>query len=166
MTVDSFGKRVIARLDIVSARNKKVLDRTEKAKEILSNKVMPIVNKNLKTNEFLKGALREIYSVLEEDGEELSQAHLELQETTTSLAAAVKLLEDAGFDFANIQTISQENIWLGNHLPTIKRAVEIFDIPLLEIALDESDQERFEDIAHAVQRSGKKRENKPPQEEP
>jgi len=67
-------------------------------------------------------------------------------------------LDQAGLDLANIQTFgSNDEIWLGDHLATIKRALTVFNLQKLEVALDELDTERFEDIAHTVRRSGQKR---------
>lgn len=152
-----FGKRLIGRLDEATNRNKQALAKNEKARQNLS-KVLPSITKSLQGNQVVMAAMREIYSSLEADGEELSTVIGELEDAKSSLEIATTLLDQANFDFANISTFANDEIWLGDHLPTIKRVVDIVNLQKLEVALDEADQHRFEDFAHAVRRSGQKRE--------
>ena len=154
--MSDFGTRLIQRLEKAKGRNQVALENNQMAKERIV-KALPILEKDLQGNQIVLAALREIYSVLEADGEELQSVYAELKIACDSLETATNLLEQAGFDFANIQTFSNDEIWLGNHLPTIKRALDVFNISLFEQALDDLEKERFEDIAHAVQRSGQKR---------
>ena len=154
--MNDFGTRLIQRLEKAKTRNQQVLNSNRTAKDKL-DKILPILSKNLKGNQAIMAAWREIYSVLEADGEELQTVYAELKLTCDSLETATNLLEQAGYDFSNIQQFSNDEIWLGNHLPTIKRALDVFSISLFEQALDVLEKERFEDIAHAVQRSGQKR---------
>lgn len=182
MTTD-YGRLLIQRLDEAEARTVKTLStsnialrNTDIAKEKLV-KVLPILEKDLKGNQIVLAAIREIYNTLEADGEELSTAISELKETDEllhtakdSLKLTIDLLEDAGFDFINIKTFSKDEIWLGNHLPTIIRALQVFNLTpmddgnasLFEQALTSPklEQERFEDISHTIQRAGRMRELK------
>lgn len=155
--MSDFGRRLIGRLEKATDRNKQVLANNEKARESLG-KALPIIDKNLQGNQIVLAAMREVYSALEADGEELSTVKADLEEAKARLEISDGLLEQAGYDFANIQQFSNDEIWLGDHLPTIKRVVDIVNLQKLEVALDEVDQERFVDFAHAVRRSGKKRQ--------
>jgi hypothetical protein len=167
---EDYSARLIQRLEEASVRNDQVLRNSEIARtknELARAKLsqaLPVLSKTFQGNQVILSAIHEIHKALEEDGKELSNAIIELKQVkdlletaTDSLETAIKLLAQAGFDFANIQTFSKGEVWLGNHLPTIRRAIDVFNIPLLEIALDDADKERFEDIAHAVKRSGEKR---------
>ena len=156
--MSDFGTRLIQRLEEATKRNQQVFDRSESAKAKLA-KALPILTKELEGNKIVLAAMREIYNALEADGEELSTVILELKQAKDSLEVATTLLEQAGFDFSNIATFSNDEIWLADHLPTIKRVVDIVNLQKLEVALDEVGKERFEDIAHTVKRSGQKREN-------
>lgn len=153
-----FGARLIQRLNEAVGRNEQIFSQNEKAKQRLK-KVLPDLSKNLQGNDVYLRALAEIYSAMQTDGEVLQGNIIELKEAIVSLEFATNLLEQAGYDMANIQTFSKDEIWLGDHLDTIKRFVEIVNLQKLEVALDEADKERFEDIAHAVKRSGEKRQN-------
>lgn len=159
-----FAKRLLARLSDVANRDEQVLANN---KEVVGHikKAMPIIDQTLEGNEASMIAIREVvgllkvaYGVLESDAEALSQTKAELKEARDVIETSNKLLEQGGHDLANIQTFSNDEIWLGDHLPTIKRVVDIVNLQKLEVALDEADQERFVDIAHAVRRSGKKRQ--------
>lgn len=165
----AYAARLIARLDEAANRNQQIFNKDQSALDKL-NKVLPTLSKRLKGDEVVMAAIREIYSVLEEGAEESQSTIVELKEAKDSLEMATNLLKQADYDFANIQTFSNPEIWLGNHLPTIKRALNIFNlvpfednISLFEQALDSLEKERFEDIAHAVKRSGQKREKGPEQ---
>lgn len=122
-----FGRRLMARLQEATDRNQQIQSRNERAKEKL-NKAMPAIAKSLQGNQVVLAAMREIYGALEADGEELSTAIVELKEARDSLEMALNMLEQADFDFANIQTLSQDSVWLAEHEPTIKRALEIFNL--------------------------------------
>lgn len=156
--MSDFGKRLLSRLGEATDRSDKTLANNQNAVKSL-DKVMPIIDKNLEGNQVVLRALREVYSALEGDGEELSTAKGDLQDAKAALEISNNLLEQANFDLDNIKTaFGNDSPWFGNHLPTIKVFTEVLDIPLWEIALDETENERFVDIAHAVQRSGKKRQ--------
>jgi len=155
--MSDFGNRLLARLSVATDRNQQVLKKNEKAKEKLSRN-LPTLSRVLQGNQVALAAIREVYGALETDGEELQTVIVELKESRDLLDLAKNLLEQADYDFANIQTFSNDEIWLADHLPTIKRVVAIVNLQKLEVALDEADKERFEDIAHAVKRSGEKRE--------
>lgn len=161
---EAYATRLIRRLDGAARRNQLIANKDLTALEKL-NKVITTSIKGLKGDEAVMAVLREVYSILEENAEESQSTIVELKEARDLIQMSCKLLEDAGFDFANIGTaFGAEDVWLGNHLPTIKLALNIFnliprdnDISLFEQALDSLDKERFEDIAHAVKRSGQKR---------
>lgn len=162
---DDFGARLIQRLEEAADRNQQVLRKNEIARDKLE-KALPVLTKTLKGNHVILEAMKEIYTTLQADGEELSATLIELEQAKDSLQIATKLLTQANYDFSNIQTFSDDEVWLGNHLPTIRRALEVFsvipqddnNISLFEQALDDLEKERFEDIAHTVKRSGHKRE--------
>lgn len=162
---DALGTRLLARLDQATSRNQKVINNNKIAiKQI--DKVLPRADKLLGGNSVISEAMHLIADTLREDGEELSQMNGELLEAKAALEVSNSLLAQAGLDFSNIQTFAKDEIWLGDHLPTIKRALNVFnlvpkgagDVSLFEQALDSLEKERFEDIAHAVKRSGQKRE--------
>lgn len=163
--MSDFGKLLIRRLEKAADRNQGVLDNNKAAVHKLDI-VLPILEKDTEGNQIALAAMREVYSLLETDGEIRQSTIAELKEAKDLLQKSATLLEQAGFDFANIQTISNDEIWLGEHLPTIKRALEVFstkpaaegETPLFDQALDSLEPERFEDIAHAVKRSGEKRQ--------
>lgn len=156
--MSDFGTRLIKRLEEAANRNQQIRDKNQTAKEKLE-KALPVLTRSLKGNQIVLEAIREIYGALEADGEERQSTIVELNEAKDSLEMAVNLLDQAGYDFSNIQQFSNDEIWLGDHLPTIKRVVEIVNLQKLETALDEAENERFIDFAHAVKRSGQKREN-------
>lgn len=161
--MSDFGSQLLARLDKATNRNEKVQKNNEQALEKLDRN-LPTLNRSLQGNQVALAAIREVYSALEGDGEELQTVIVELKEAKDQLEITKSLLEQAGYDFANIGTAfgGGHDVWIGNHLPTIKKVVDSVDIPLFEIALDEAEKERFEDISHAVMRSGKKREEANP----
>lgn len=164
MSDEAYADRLTRRLDEAASRNQLIADKDLTALEKL-NKVIITSTKGLRGDEAVMAVLREVYSILEENAEESQSNIEELKEARDLIQMSCKLLEDADFDFANIETaFGAEEIWLGDHLPTIKRALNVFnliprdnDISLFEQALDSLDKERFEDIAHTVKRSGKKR---------
>jgi len=155
--MSDFGARLIRRLQAAADRNQQVLEKNQGAKDKLA-KVLPILEKDLQGNQIALAAMREVYNLLEADAEVRQSTIAELKEARDLLEKSATLLEQAGFDFSNIQQFSNDEIWLGDHLPTIKRVVDIVNLQKLEVALDEADKERFEDFAHAVKRSGEKRE--------
>lgn len=165
--MSDWGKRFLARMEAAAARDQHILDDIEVAKKKITVKVVPALERDVKGNEIALAAIREVYNLLEADGEARQSNIEELKETEVLLEKAATMLEQAGFDFANIKTIAaNDDIWLGHHLPTIKQALAVFsitpmddgNISLFEQALDSLEKERFEDIAHAVKRSGEKRE--------
>jgi hypothetical protein len=156
--LSDFGARLIKRLEQAATRNQQALDNSQGAKEKLA-KVLPILERDKQGNQIALAAMREVYSLLEADGETRQTTIEELKEAKGLLEKSAALLEQAGFDFDNIRTISNDEIWLADHLETIKRVVAIVNLQKLEVALDELEQERFEDFAHAVKRSGEKRQH-------
>lgn len=162
----AYADRLIKRLEAAENRNQQISNHSITALEKL-DKVLPVLSKRFKGDEAMMALIREVYSVLEEGAEESQSTITEIKEARDSLEITINMLKEAGYDFANIQQFSNPKIWLGSHLPTIKRALEIFDtqpaaegeIPLFDQALDSLSKERFEDIAHAVKRSGEKRQN-------
>lgn len=166
MSDEAYATRLTRRLDEAAKRNQLIANKDLTALEKL-NKVIITSTKGLRGDEAVMAALREIYSILEENAEESQSTIVELKEARDLIEMSCKLLADADFDFANIETaFGADEIWLGNHLPTIKRALNIFnlipqehDVSLFEQALDSLEKERFEDIAHTVKRSGQKRES-------
>ena len=162
----SLGRIVWERLDERVSKNSQAHRRNLEAKNKITDVIIPAVTKGSKVNQTVLAAIREIYTVIEDGDEESSQILEELNLVRDSLDITTSLLEQAGLDLPNIQLIAgNDKVWLGNHLPTIKRALEVFntlpattgDISLFEQALDSLDLERFEEIAHAVKRSGNKR---------
>ena len=153
----ALGKRLWERLDQRASKNAQVHQRNLEAKNKINDVIMPAITRGSKVNQSVLAAIREIYTIIEDGDEEQSQTFSELELVRDSLGVAMAMLEEAGFDIANIQTFSNDEIWLADHLPTIKRMVDIVNLQKLEVALDEAKKERFEDFAHAVKRSGEKR---------
>ena len=154
----SLGHMVWKRLDERASQNAQAHQRNIQAKNKITDVIIPAVSRGSKVNQTVLAAIREIYTVIEEGDEEQSQTLIELQSVRDTLEITINMLEQAGLDIANIQTIARnDEIWLGDHLETIKRALTVFNLQKLEVALDELDTERFEDIAHTVRRSGQKR---------
>lgn len=161
-----FAKRLLARLGDVANRDEQVLANNKEV-AVRIKKAMPIIDQTLGGKEASMIAIREVvgllkvaYDVIESDAEALSQTKAELNEARDVIEISNKLLEQGGHDLANIRTFSNDEIWLGDHLETIKRVVDIVNLQKLEVALDEVDKDRFEDFAHAVQRSGQKRQDR------
>lgn len=162
----AYAARLISRLDAAQERNQQISSHNLTALERL-DKALPVLSKRLKGDEAIMAVIREVYSVLEEGAEESQSTITEIKQARDSLETALNLLKQAGYDISNIQTFTKDKIWLGNHLPTIKQALEVFntkpasegEISLFDQALDSLDKERFEDIAHAVKRSGDKRQS-------
>ncbi len=142
---EALGPRLLARLDEATDRNRQVLQKSERAKEKLG-KNLPTLSKVLQGNQIALAAIREVYGALEADGEELQTVIVELKEAKDLLDVAKSLLEQAGFDFANIQVFSQEQVWLSDHPPTIKRALEIFNLSKVKQALKEIAPTRLEEL--------------------
>lgn len=154
----AYAARLIGRLDEAAARNQNISNHNHTALERL-DKVLPVLSKRFKGDEAIMAVIREVYSVLEEGAEESQSTITEIKQARDSLEIALNLLKQAGYDIANIQTFSNDEIWLGDHLATIERFVDIVNLQKLEVALDKAKNERFEDIAHAVKRSGEKRQS-------
>mgnify|MGYP001616751836 FL=1 len=163
-----FAKRLLSRMNTAINRDEQVLSNNKRVVAHIQ-KAMPTIDQTLGGNEASMiaireayGLLKEAYGVLEADAEALSETKAELSEAVGALEVSNNLLEQAGFDFKNIQTaFGNDEAWFGNHFPTIKRIVNVVNLDLFEMAFDEEENERFEDIAHAVKRSGKKREARP-----
>ena len=163
----SLGHMVWKRLDERASQNTQAHQRNLEAKNKITDVIIPAVSRGTKVNVAVLAALREIYTVIEDGDEEQSQTLGELEEVRGLLEITTTMLEKAGLDIDNIQTIARnDKLWLGNHLPTMKVALNVFnlapqehDVSLFEQALDSLEKERFEDIAHAVKRSGEKRSN-------
>ena len=163
----SLGHMVWKRLDERASQNAQAHQRNLEAKNKITDIIIPAVSRGTKVNVAVLAALREIYTVIEDGDEEQSQTLGELEEVRGLLEITTTMLEKAGLDIDNIQTIARnDKLWLGNHLPTMKVALNVFnlapqehDVSLFEQALDSLEKERFEDIAHAVKRSGEKRSN-------
>lgn len=154
----ALGKRLWDRLDKRASSNTETRRRNLEAKNKITDVIIPAVSRGTKVNQTVLAAIREIYTVIEDGDEEQSQTLIELQSVRDTLEITINMLEQAGLDITNIQTIARnDEIWLGDHLATIKRALTVFNLQKLEVALDELDTERFEDIAHTVRRSGQKR---------
>ena len=143
--MSDFGARLIQRLDEAADRNRQVLAKNTKAKERLS-KTLTSLSKTLQGNQVVLRALREIYSALEADGEELQSTIIELKEAKDCLEIATNLLNQADYDFANIQSFSKDEVWLAEHPPTIRRALEIFNLDKLKVELDLIDRRRRQDL--------------------
>lgn len=165
--MSDFGAILLQRLDKAENRNQQISNHSHTALERL-DKVLPVLSKRFKGDEAIMAVIREVYSVLEEGAEESQSTITEIKQARDSLDIALNLLKQAGYDIANIQTFSKDEIWLGDHLPTIKRALEVFNTKpaeqgeesLFDQALDSLENERFVEIAHAVKRSGEKRQSK------
>jgi hypothetical protein len=138
---DDFGARLIQRLEEAADRNRQVLDKNVKAKEKMA-KTLATLSKTLQGNQVILRALREIYGALEADGEELQATIIELKEAKDCLEIATNLLNQANYDFANIQSFSKDEVWLAEHPPTIRRALEIFNLNKLKVELDTIDKNR------------------------
>lgn len=158
--MSNFGAVLIRRLTAAANRSQTVLDNDRAVTKKL-DMVIPVLEKDAEGNQVALAAMREVYNLIERDAEASQSTITELKEAKDLLEKSILLLEQAGFDFDNIRTFSNDEVWLGDHLDTIKRFVEIVNIQKLEVALDEAAKERFEDIAHAVKRSGEKRQNAP-----
>ena len=156
MTEQGFSERLLIRLGIAADKQTQIERKNKIAKEKLS-RALPILAKALQGNQLTLAAMREIYATMEEEGEELSSAIIELKETKDVVEMMANMLQEAGYDLANIRQITDEKIWFASHLPTIRRAVAIFEIPLLEQALVEADKERFEAIEAVLARARQKR---------
>ncbi len=145
MTDEAYGARLVQRLEQAADRNRIVLENNRRIKAKL-DKALPILTKNLKGNEVVLAAMREVYSALEKDGEELQSTIVELKLARDSLDIAASMLEQAGFDFANIQSFSKDEIWIAEHSPTIKRALETFNLDKLKVELDSIERNRRQDL--------------------
>lgn len=145
-----FAKRLLDRLGEATNRNQQILNKNEQAKQKL-NAALPTIANSLQGNQVVLAALREVYGALEADGEELSTVILDLKEAQTSLDFATNMLEQAGYDFDNIKSFSQDEIWLADHLPTIKRAMDIFNLPKTKQALQDMKPGRFQEWVELIE---------------
>ena len=157
MTEQGFSERLLIRLGIAADKQTQIERKNKIAKDKLSH-ALPILSKALQGNQLTLAAMREIYATMEEEGEELSSVVIELKEAKDVVEIMTNMLQEAGYDLANIRQITDERIWFASHLGTIKRAVAIFEIPLLEQALVEADKDRFETIEAALARARQKRQ--------
>lgn len=155
--MSEFGAVLIKRLTAAANRNQTTLD-NDRAVTRKLDKVIPVLEQDEEGNQIALAAMREVYNLIEKDAEANQSTIIELKEAKDLLEKSILLLEQAGFDFANIQTFSNDEIWLADHLDTIKRVVAIVNLQKLEVALDEADNERFIDFAHTVKRSGDRRQ--------
>ena len=114
------------------------------------DKALPDLQKTLGSRPDLLRLIMEVYSYLQDEGETLSQAVIELQQAKKATEAAMKLAKDGKIDLASVETyLMAIRVYLQSEPATIKDVLHLFDLAPLEEALGEirlEQPKRFEEL--------------------
>lgn len=140
---DGIAQRMVRRVRAAGKLLESFIIHNRQAREGLE-RALPDLELELANNPDLLRAIREVYNYVEKQGEVMSQAVESLRAAREEAARADRTASDAQLDLASIETyLSAMEVYLQAEVPTIKRVLELHDLPAWEQALEQLDKGRW-----------------------
>ena len=139
-----------------------------KNQEVLGHldRALPELDRTLKSRPDLLRLIMEVYSYLQDEGEGLSQASIEVRRGRDAAQMVAKLHRDGEIEMVSIETyLKAIKVYLQSEVPTIKEAHRLFDTQPREdkpspyeqslIELREEEPERFKELQGIWEKVGR-----------
>lgn len=131
-----YFSRMGARLSQISQQFEVIENKTTLTNSKLE-KVIPLLNNQLKSYPDLLRVIDELHGYVMESGEELSQIHSSLQEAQHEIKQLSELSQKGRHNVANVQTVAQEGLLFVESDPdTFERILMEVDMPMAQSVLE------------------------------